>query len=108
MSYVDNDNKENKEKKNNDKSKLGEFIQTVFASETIEETPEEIIEKDPDSERRNLFKKTYDALLAMYPEDTRKKKKKQKKEKEEQLQQARINSRAREEEKEKNNEERER
>ena len=46
MSYVDNDNKENKEKKNNDKSKLGEFIQTVFASETIEETPEEIIEKD--------------------------------------------------------------
>ena len=108
MSYVDNDNKENKEKKNNDKSKLGEFMQTVFASETIEETPEEIIEKDTDNERRELFKKTYNALLAMYPEDKKKKKKKQKKEKEEQLQQARINSRAREEEKEKNNEERER
>ena len=74
MSYVDN--KQDEEKKEN--VKIENPFKTLLSGETIEESPEEIIAKDPDSDRKELFKKTYAALLDMYPtvEEARKKKKK--------------------------------
>jgi hypothetical protein len=90
-----------KNKKNNEKNEnrsksiieagngMGKTIKEIFSSDdTIVETPEEIIEGDPDSERKEMFKRVSEALMAGYYPDTieeKKKKKRKSKEKEEEL-----------------------
>ena len=82
MSYVEKGSEDENENKQED-IKLKNPFKTMLSKDTIIESPEDIIAKDPDSERKQLFKKTYDALLLMYPpeEDTKKKKKAKEKEK---------------------------
>ena len=82
MSYVEKGREDENENKQED-IKLKNPFKTMLSKDTIIESPEDIIAKDPDSERKQLFKKTYDALLLMYPpeEDTKKKKKAKEKEK---------------------------
>ena len=59
------------------------LIKTIFSEDTIVENPEDIIDRDPDVDRRNAFKKAYEILLAIFPETIKKKNKKKAKEKEE-------------------------
>ncbi len=79
MSYVEKSSEDENENKQ-EEIKLKNPFKTMLSKDTIIESPEDIIAKDPDSERKQLFKKTYDALLLMYPpeEDITKKKKKAK------------------------------
>ena len=74
MNYVDKNIEDEANKKENP-------FKAFLSAEEIEESPEDIIAKDSDTNRRELFKKAYDALLVMYPEDSKKKKKKKEKEK---------------------------
>ena len=78
MSDIDKDKKEEE-----DSIKLKNPFKTMLGKEELEESPEEIIAKDTDLNRKELFKKTYEALVAMYPEADKKKKKKKEKEKQE-------------------------
>ena len=59
------------------------LIKTIFSEETLVEDPQDVIDKDPDVERRNAFKKAYEILLAFFPEQRKKRNKKRSKEKEE-------------------------
>ncbi len=75
MSYVDK--KDEEQKLEEDKSQNP--LKAIFTEDTIIESPEDVIEKDPDESRRNAFKKAYDIILTLVPETTKKKKKKSKK-----------------------------
>lgn len=82
--------------------KLQNPIKTMLTADVIEENPEEIIGKDPDTNRQQLFKKTYDALLLMYPPEATKKKKRKTKEREElKVKQEQILNKVKEKNKEK-------
>ncbi len=72
--------KKDKQQQNNEDKTQGSkgLIETIFSEDTIIENPEDIIEKDPDEERRNAFKKAYEVILALFPETIRKKNKKSK------------------------------
>ena len=74
MSYVDNKDNENKEEKS------GSIIKAMFVDNEVEETPEDVIEKDADINRKNAFNKAYARLQDLCPEigDKKKKKKKEK------------------------------
>ena len=74
MSYVEKKDEEQTQKDVNGKSKG--LIKTIFSEDTIVENPEDIIDRDPDVERRNSFKKAYEILLAMFPENIKKKNRK--------------------------------
>lgn len=81
MSYVEKKDEEQTEKGINEKSKG--LIKTILTEDTMVENPEDIIDRDPDVERRNAFKKAYEILLALFPETVKKKKTRKAKEKEE-------------------------
>ncbi len=75
--------KEQEQAKKRNKHKSEGLIKTILSEDTVVEDPEYIIEKDPDEERRNAFKKAYEVILALVPETIKKKNKKKSKEKEE-------------------------
>ena len=76
MSYVENNNKEQLEEEKKKKTKG--LVRTILSEDTIVERPEDIIDKDPDVERRNAFKKAYEILLAIFPENIKKRNRKAK------------------------------
>ena len=76
MSYVEKKDEEELSKEQTVKSKG--LIKTIFSEDTIVENPEDIIDSDPDEERKNAFKKAYEVILALFPETIRKKNKKSK------------------------------
>ena len=80
MSKVDKEDRKDVKEEENQKS--NGLIKTIFSDDTIVETPEDIIDRDPDEDRRNAFKKAYEIILALFPE-TIKKRNKKSKEKEE-------------------------
>ena len=69
MSYIEKE----EDKKDNKKENL---FSAIFAEDTMVEDPEDVIKTDTNPERKELFKKTYAALLSMFSYDTDKKKKK--------------------------------
>ena len=80
MSYVD---KKDEGQKEENKKKSDGLLKTIFSENTMVEDPQDIIDKDPDINRKNAFMKAYEILLALFPEEFIKKKKKKSKEKEE-------------------------
>ena len=74
MSYIEKE-KDKKVKDNKDNKKENLFS-AIFAEDTMVENPEDVIKTDTNPERKELFKKTYAALLSMFSYDTDKKKKK--------------------------------
>ena len=81
MNNIDKKDEEEVREEENQKSKG--LVKTIFSEDTIVETPEDIIARDPDEDRRNAFKKAYEIILALFPETIKKKNKKRSKEKEE-------------------------
>lgn len=79
---MNNVDKKDEEVRKEENQKSEGLIKTIFSEDTIVETPEDIIDRDPDEDRRNAFKKAYEIILALFPE-TIKKKNKKSKEKEE-------------------------
>lgn len=76
-------NNEKDEKQILENKKLINPIKAIITEDTIVETPQDIIDRDSDSERRNEFKKADEIIDALDPETTQKRKKRKSKEKEE-------------------------
>lgn len=84
MSYVENNEEQIKTQiKNGKNQKTKGLVRTILSEDTIVESPEDIIDRDPDVERRNAFKRAYEILLALFPETVKKRKTRKEKEKEE-------------------------
>ena len=74
MSYIEKE--EDKKVEDNKDNKKENLFSAIFAEDTMVEDPEDVIKTDTNPERKELFKKTYAALLSMFSYDTDKKKKK--------------------------------
>ena len=74
MSYIEKE--EDKKTHDNQGHKKENLFSAIFAEDTMVEDPEDVIKTDTNPERKDLFKKTYAALLSMFSYDTDKKKKK--------------------------------
>ena len=72
----DIEKEEDKKVEDNKDNKKENLFSAIFAEDTMVEDPEDVIKTDTNPERKELFKKTYAALLSMFSYDTDKKKKK--------------------------------
>ena len=80
----------NKKVEDNKDNKKENLFSAIFAEDTMVEDPEDVIKTDTNPERKELFKKTYAALLSMFSYDTDKKKKKKTKTNERDIQNVSI------------------